>query len=747
MLPTLPPWLYGKGPRIGQAAVAQLPTVLLFTSVAWTGTFQAPIWPEWVLAGHLMLYLFVMVMAGSWRQSLAALGWGGIPVTLLTVWLVMGVAGSPVPRAGWLALSLWPIFLLLPSAVANCWRQDWQRRQGLQGIGVLLAAIGVISLGEWLLGHSDRVALPLGHHNLLALWLVTLLPVVMPLAAVGVKTPQAWGRPAILVISLPAMAALLATGSLSGLLGALACLACAWWLRRRRPGSSSLSSSSGWSWRRVVLGTFLAGLLILVIGGLQGERLHRLVSGSDSSWEARSAYWQGAWQGSLERPWGWGAGAIPWTLARFLPVRPGVLPPGEVVADTHSLPLGLLYELGWPGACLVAWLLLALWRRMSRDGSEACRRHPVALSLVAFSVTALAGAPLSVLALPTAWAVAVGSGLTPTPTSRARQRWSVGLPILLLLVITLRLDLAAIHYSRAIDGLTLKDQRRALVQAIALDPRFPLYSVQLALLDDYAATESPSLQVPGTDSPQVPGTDSPQVPGTQFSALQVLAPQVPGTGFLEDSSSLPQVPGTESPQVPGTYWAAAEGAHSIAPLWLLAGRSGQAADLKWSQRALERACDLDPLSFQAPFLLATGEPVQARSVPWAARSLMAEPNLLAATAWRQRREVLDAAVELLVDHPAIDAGWRLHLMESHRRIVEGYGVPPTSVQPLILGMDGDASSSLSLYAFRRRPWPADLVVIEVDAAAIERLDLASLSTWRETEAGLFASGCSLGLVP
>lgn len=681
----------GKAVYSGQALVAVLPALLLLGTALWTGTFQAPLFPWRVLVGHGALALFVAWMTRTGPHSLVALDWGGRAAALLLGWLVVGVILSPVPRAGLLPILLLPMFLLLPRAVANCWRRLWQRRLGLWAVALVSAVVASISLWHWAVGNSERAALPLGHHNLLALWLVTLLPLLLSALAKG----PGWSGFLALTAALPAVLALLASGSLSGLLGCLACLL-GMVLGRLRGGKGSASPRWGLRrWGAVGLSFGIAVSLLLL---LQGERLQGLASGDDSSWAARSAYWQGAWGGSVERPWGWGAGSTAWTLSRTMPVGPGVLPPGDVVADVHSLPLALLYELGWPGLLLVGWLVARLWRylwRHLKDGGEdGLRSRPALLSLLAFGVAALAGAPLSVMAMPTVLAVAVGSGLQ--PTERARWRWIQAWPIAVFGLFILPLDLAAVHYSRAIDGPTFDIQRRALVRAMALDPRMPLYRAQLAILDGY--------------------------------------------GEGQESSTPPKVPGTD----PEAYLEAAEQAFAVAPLWLLAGAEGQGARMPWSERALLQACDLDPLSAMAPFLLAVGEPLQERSAPWGARALAAEPRLLAATAWRQRPATLAAAVALLVRHPSLDAGWRLRLQSSHDRILQTFDASPGEIGQLALAMDGNEATSLSLYAFRRRPWPADLVVVELDASILQGQDLVPLVRLRSTAPSLFAEQCLLG---
>ena len=118
---------------------------------------------------------------------------------------------SPVPRAGWVTLILLPAFLGLPGVVERCWRREEDRRRGLRALALAVAGVALWSLIDWLALGSPRPAMPLGHHNLLAAWLVILLP----LAVLPAREPGRW-RFAGLAAGGLAAAAILASRSLAG---------------------------------------------------------------------------------------------------------------------------------------------------------------------------------------------------------------------------------------------------------------------------------------------------------------------------------------------------------------------------------------------------------------------------------------------------------------------------------------------------------------------------------------------------
>ena len=162
------------------------------------------------------------------------------------------------------------------------------------------------------------------------------------------------------------MAALVAGRSLAGLLGlaAEAALLLVWaprTARWRRP--AAVGSRRPWCWER---------------SRLQAPRLARSCAGADPSVRARLVYSAAGWRGFLARPLlGWGPGSTAWTLAAWLRPEPGVNPPGEVVAELHSLPLRLLYELGVTGTAL-ALAVVVLFVAAASLRSRPCGRRRIA---------------------------------------------------------------------------------------------------------------------------------------------------------------------------------------------------------------------------------------------------------------------------------------------------------------------------------------------------------------------------------
>lgn len=679
--------------------VPWMPAALLLSSAFWTGNFQAPMRPAWVFAGHLILlvvaaWVLVVGRAGSpdVDASVGARSWLRadflmILGTLLWVSVQWFLLGDPswASRAVWLALPL----LLLPSWVASCWRTPLRRRRGIQAMAGVVAVVAAHSLVQWGSGQSERAALPLGHHNILALWLLTLLPLVSTLLVVrhGVSRGLGW-----LAVGL-SVAAILASGSLAAWLG-LTCwlLLSLWWTR---PVMSRLPwPGASTAVRRTVVAGLLVALLVPVLW--QGDRLEQLSSGDDTSWLARLAYWQGAWQGIEERPWGWGVGSTPWTLSPFLGPHPGVLPAGEVVADVHNLPLSLLYELGWPGALLLLGWVVVLASRFGRRGAGAYRRHPAAIALGVFVVTSLGGAAMYVEALPIVILIALGTGMTlgrrrPLPDA---AKWRASAPWLPALIVSFNLalqllpiDMAAMSYGRATEVESAEAACVALRQARRWDPRQSLYRLAI-----------PHRQRDGAPSAESPCREM-------------------------SRGALPEV----------------------GPLLLLAGQEMQRrGQLGEGRDVLLRACAADPLGAMAPFFLAGGEPENRRAAEWTARALMAEPRLLAARIWRRHPDPLANAVDLLEGHPGIDAGWRARLAESYGFVLADRAVTSPDWRQLALSMDRDPATSVSLHAFRRRPWQRVLATVELDAGVLEWLDLVSLSELRSTDPRLFAANCRLG---
>jgi hypothetical protein len=676
------------------AVIAFLPALLAALFGVWCGTLSGGATAAGATASALAL-LGTVTAVGFPLPDPLRLGSAGrwLPAAL---WIAAAGSAfaSPVPRAGRVGLLLLPAFLVLPAAVERCWAgvaRGPGRPWTLRGLRAVAAVVGLVALGALAQaaasgGLATRPALPLGHHNLLAAWLVLLLP----FALLPAREPGRWrwlGRGA----GLGALLALLASRSLLGLLAAgieaivVLCLA------RARRGSGEDRRRS-----RVALGFFVL-LSLLLAGGaaLQVRRLGDLLAGRDPSARARAVYYAAGWKGFRARPaLGWGPGATPWTIARFLVPLPGVDPPGEIVPDLHSLPLQVAYELGAPGL-LLALALAGLFAR--RRLAELPRAADLGLAgaglcgLAGGAVVALGSAAVTVTALPVAAALAAGaalagarpalvpgSGERPDPADRPRRRVAlVGSAIALyFLAPLLAAQLCWEHAGFAGD---LRGARAVLQRAVDLDPAFPLYRARRAWLADSGALSA---------------------------AVEARR--------------------------------AAARADRLAPLWLQAGVAGAIAGRPWAADALRRACVLDPLGPFAPFFLAVSAPDAPEAPALAARALGAEPRLAAATLWTGREDLLARAVAIAAAWPGVDPGWRGALA----RAVEHLPADDGTRGWLYVAVDEDPAESLSLNAFRRRPWPAPWRLVELRGAAARSLRLPSAATLPSTQPAVFAAaGC------
>jgi len=89
--------------------------------------------------------------------------------------------------------------------------------------------------------------------------------------------------------------------------------------------------------------------------------------------------------------------------------------------------------------------------------------------------------------------------------------------------------------------------------------------------------------------------------------------------------------------------------------------------------------------------------------------------------------------------PGIDAGWRGALARQVARLP----ADDRSRGWLALAVDEDPSASLSLHAFRRRPWPAEWPLVEVRGRAAGAIRLPPAAVLPTTSPEFFgAAGCS-----
>ncbi|MEO8198104.1 MAG: O-antigen ligase family protein [Thermoanaerobaculia bacterium] len=645
-----------------------LPALLLACFAFWSGTFPgAAAFPAGP-AGQALVLGAALLGAAGWRDPLGLGKAGRWLVGALLVAVALSLWSSPVARAGRVGICLLPAYLLLAPFVARCWSTDRRRAIGLAAWSAVVAATALWAIAEQARQSTSRAAMPLGHHNLLAAFLVITLPLVVPALR---RRGLARGLAVLALVA--GVVALIETRSFLGG-AALALLALAGAARFERA-------------RHLVLGLALLGLALLVPRG------EAIVRGEDSSAAARQVYLHAGWQGATERPIvGWGPGSTPWTLALHLRPRPGVNPPGEVVGEMHSLPLALAYELGFPGLALAAGVTgLFILRRWRARGAAVDRGLVEAglAGVAGFLLTALGGAQLSVTALPLAAMLAAGAALAGARAADGgspdvlhdERHWRFDLRVVPVwiyaagaLFALVPLARAQAFYERAAK-LRVRAQAAPLVaQAMALDPDFPLYRARWAW--------------------------SAEAPADLRAAAAITA---------------------------------ARAAQGVAALWLRAGAlalEGGRIDL--AREALQRALALDPLSGFAPFHLATLAGDGGERVDCAARALLAEPRLAAASSWRGHDAARRSAIERLEHWPGIDTGWRVEMLKQAQPAALSGDSSPVEEVDLAAQIDTTPALAVSLHLFRRSAWPADVARIRVERAGVRKMKLPSAASMEES---------------
>jgi hypothetical protein len=199
------------------------------------------------------------------------------------------------------------------------------------------------------------------------------------------------------------------------------------------------------------------------------------------------------------------------------------------------------------------------------------------------------------------------------------------------------------------------------------------------------------------------------------------------------------VEGRDPVRAAGDALRAAERAPGVAALWLAAGLLGADAGETWSADALRRACDLDPLGALAPFRLLLLEADAPGAALSGARALLAEPRLAAAMDWQGRAPLFDRVLEQVALWPGVDPTWRRQTVAALRSLPPPRGL---STRPFFLELDREAQTSLSLFVFRRLPWPAALGPIELDADRLRPIAIGSAAVRPDTESWAFPkNGC------
>lgn len=661
-----------------------LPGLLVAFFAFSAGGFDAPMRPWSVLAGHAALTLFAVLGA---RAGLDPLGLGRRWWLLATggaLVVGIGLGRASSPGVGFEAVPVLVLSLFAMRGIARCWRPQWTSWS-------LVLALSAVSLTALISVATDGrpAAMPIGHHNLLGAWIVSLLPFVV-LDAEG-----RWRRLVGALTALLAFSALALTGStgaaiaLGGAMVVGGAIVVGHSAARagsapgmRRPGTRGPGA-------RAMLA--LVALAAVIVIGVALPRLDRMARGDDPSATVRLGYLESAIDGIANRPWfGHGANGSRLRLAETMRPVPGVHPAGEVVADPHSLPLTLAFDYGIVGFLLVLAVAGLAFRRSgdrAPQRGDAGHRAPVmAMAASAFVVASLFGRPLAASALGVAALVIIGGRLAAQKPLRAplraggKPRFLATLVVLASALALVPIDLGRVAYHRAVFADDASDRRAWLHRAIRLDPWQPLYRARLGALV--------------------------------------------GDAELLD--------------------AAAKSAAGVASLWLAA--ANHADD---DRPFLLKACALDPLAAMAPMLLAESVPEDPRAAGWAARALIAEPRLLGAVSWRSNRRLRAAAVGAIVESEGIDPGWREAFEELARRAdgaVEGN--VDDEIAALSTWADRDPATSMSLHSFRRTPWPWRLASIEVDVSVASAIDLPSAASLDTTARYVFeGEDCGLGYAP
>jgi hypothetical protein len=226
------------------------------------------------------------------------------------------------------------------------------------------------------------------------------------------------------------------------------------------------------------------------------------------------------------------------------------------------------------------------------------------------------------------------------------------------------------HYDRAAAADIAADSPRAeteLVEAMRLDPEFPLYPTRLAMLLNRRAGANPV-------------------------ASAELALRGAGKG------------------------------RAVPSLWMVAGILGYTAQRPWAGDALEKACRLDPFNPIPPFYQMLNKPGGAEAAANGAHALLAEPRLAAAIFWQRHPPLLGRTLKEVEAWPGVDAGWKQALIAATaRELPPGSSPEPVDWLPLVI--DTAEAETISLPVFRRRQWPARWRLIQVRSGVMVRVSL------------------------
>ncbi|MXX76561.1 MAG: O-antigen ligase family protein [Holophagales bacterium] len=670
-------------------AVVSALAVILFHA----GTFHHGATALSLAVGAVLLLVFALPGQASFLDPLALRQSGSPwwPALLGALWfsVLASWIQSPVSRAGEAI-----VIFLLPAAwaaagIGRLLGSDAAVRRALAGCAVVGVSASTWALAMQPLHEQGRAALPIGHHNQLALVLVAILPPAV-LGAWRAAGPdrRRLRQGAALFVGAVLVWTLAATGSMSGLAALVvqAVGAAAWILWRSKgrrllvPLAALLALAAG-----LALATAWAGSRLDVPGPI--GRLGAVLRLEDPSLLARRTYAEAAVSGFTERPLlGWGPGSTTWTLANHWRPAPGVHPPGEVVTDAHSLLAQAPYELGIVGSALLLLLAARYGRVRWGELSDPRARDPELLAAallgltgagvcLAFGVFAVVTAVPAVLILNLGLAAAACTARSGADVPAGRWRQGLRLAFYLWLVAAVGWTWQRTSAARAYELVVAAETADAVAasETADRDPSFPLYHVRL------------------------------------------------------------------------DPWTAAEAADGLAPLWLLAGVD-QTVDVDRRRLALERACDLDPLSALAPFelMLLEREAGAAATDPQvavrAARAILAEPLLLAAAAFEGDPDLRAELHREIQSWPGLPPGWLAAFEELWFGLDWSNGHEGSPRDVLSVDADGRPAVSFSLFVFRRQPWPLSIGAVPLRSHRLDFVaahDLPGVTRLPETAPGPF----------
>lgn len=678
----------GRRWRETGAAIAVASALALMVFHA--GTFHGGAAAFSLAVGATLLLVFAFLGRRSFLDPLAVGGgaWPWWPELLGVLWLSVLASWiqSPVGRAGEAI-----VLFLLPAAwaaagIGRLLGSEAAVRTALAGCAVVGTAVSTWALAMQPLHEEGRAALPIGHHNQLALVLVAILPPAV-LGAWRAAGPdrRRLRQGAALFVGAVLVWTLAATGSMSALAALVvqAVAAAAWMLWRSRgrrllvPLAALLALAAG-----LALATAWAGSRLDVPGPL--GRLGAVLRLEDPSLLARRTYAEAAASGFTERPLlGWGPGSTSWTLANHWRPAPGVHPPGEVVTDAHSLVAQAPYELGIAGSVLLLLLAARYGRARLGELGDPRVRDP---DLLAAALLGLTGAGVCL-------AFGVFAVVTAVPA-----------------VLILNLGLAAAARAARTEGSDLHSLPAWWRRGLRIAFHLWLVAALGWTWQRTSAARSYELAVAaGTAAVgQTPG-----VPGEEVGG---------GTDLLRTAAaSDPSFPLYQARLDP---WAAAEAADGLAPLWLLAGVD-QSIDAGRRRLALERACDLDPLSALAPFELmrlereAGGAATDPRVAARAARAVLAEPLLLAASTFEGDPDLRSEVHRRIRSWPGLPPGWLAAFEELWFGLDWSNGREGPPLDVLSVDADSRPAVSFSLFAFRRPPWSLSIGAVPLRSHRLE----------------------------